>query len=115
MDLQAQGHAYSVEALSASFHMDLPLDDRFVSLIRQPKPPQTTVNEGGCEFRFPAISDIYLIADVTIELGLRLVTKDRPHKTVPDGALVGPVNNGERINKNCKKCKNCKMFNNYFF
>jgi hypothetical protein len=93
-NLVAQGYAYSVQELADSFHEKLPNDQRFVNLTRLAKPPLATVTENGCEFRFPAIPDIYLIGDITIELGIRLVTKGDDAATPGKGALVGPVNNG---------------------
>jgi hypothetical protein len=83
---------YSAERLSENFHRHPPSDTRYVAITRLPYPPSNTVSQSGCLFRFPPITDIYLIHDIKCQMRLRLVTKTRPFSTPANGALVGTVN-----------------------
>lgn len=85
----------SLDASTLSDGFDPPhlKDERFVSLSRTPLQPCNAIDQNGAQFKLNRISDIYLMDNITIELSVRLVTKDLPHSTPLPGAWVAPVNN----------------------
>ena len=101
-------NTYAAESLSAGFKNKLPADVRYVAIRRMGRPPVLALNQKNVEFRLPAISDIYLINNMKLELKVSIKTKTPPHTTPAEGAKVAPVNN---LLHSCIKDVNI-LFNN---
>jgi hypothetical protein len=93
VNLLVGGEVIGAAEVSAEFHRNIMSDQRYVVVKRQPQPVQSSLQQTGANFLFHALTDIYQIDDVKIELTVRLVTKADKNITPHPTSKVGVVNN----------------------
>ena len=91
--LYGQAGSFGASSLAENFHRELPRDNRFVSLVRNIIPPRNALTTTSAQFVLVPTADVYLINDIKLHLGVRLVTKAYPHVKPAIGTAVGPCNN----------------------